>query len=67
MSKNKTTDLTKELLEIASLKFYNKDYDKLDMMQKNYCAKYVLNYINETDALKTNIEKEVVWKNSEKV
>ena len=36
MSKNKTTDLTKELLEIASLKFYNKDYDKLDMMQKNY-------------------------------
>jgi hypothetical protein len=28
------------------------------MFQKNYCAKYVLNYINETDALKpvTEIE-----------
>ncbi len=67
MSKNKTTDLTTELLNIASSKFYDKDYDELDMMQKNYCAKYVLNYINETDALKTNIEREVVWKNSEKV
>ena len=58
MNKNKTTDLTKELLEIASLKFYNKDYNKLDMMQKNYCAKYVLDYINKADALKTNIEKD---------
>ena len=56
MSKNKTTDLTKELLNIASFKFYNKDYDKLDGFEKNYCAKYVLDYINNTDALKTEIE-----------
>ena len=37
-------------------KIFDKKYDKLDMFQKNYCAKYVLSYINETDALKTEIE-----------
>ncbi len=50
--------LTDALLNIVAEKHFDKKFDKLDMFQKNYCAKYVLNYINETDALKpvTEIE-----------
>tara|TARA_Y100000361_G_C10881784_1_gene199578 strand:- start:207 stop:386 length:180 start_codon:yes stop_codon:yes gene_type:complete len=55
-SKNISTTLTDALLNIVAEKLFDKKYDKLDMFQKNYCAKYVLNYINETDALKTEIE-----------
>jgi len=55
-SKNKSTPLTDALLNIVAEKIFDKKYDKLDMFQKNYCAKYVLSYINETDALKTEIE-----------
>ena len=55
-SKNKSTPLTDALLNIVAEKIFDKKYDKLDMFQKNYCAKYVLSYINETDALKSEIE-----------
>ena len=55
-SKNKSTPLTDALLNIVAEKIFDKKYDKLDMFQKNYCAKYVLSYINETDPLKTEIE-----------
>jgi|TARA_B100000902_G_scaffold284708_1_gene270693 hypothetical protein len=57
-SKNSSSMLTDALLNIVAEKHFDKKFDKLDMFQKNYCAKYVLNYINETDALKpvTEIE-----------
>ena len=57
-SKNASSMLTDALLNIVAEKHFDKKFDKLDMFQKNYCAKYVLNYINETDALKpvTEIE-----------
>ena len=55
-NKSKSSTLTDALLNIVAEKCFDKKYDKLDMFQKNYCAKYVLSYINETDALKTEIQ-----------
>tara|TARA_Y100001937_G_scaffold69764_1_gene95124 strand:+ start:1153 stop:1332 length:180 start_codon:yes stop_codon:yes gene_type:complete len=54
--KNSSSTLTDALLNIVAEKLFDRKYDKLDLFQKNHCAKYVLNYINETDALKTEIE-----------
>ncbi len=54
--KNLSTTLTEALLNIVTENHFDKKFDKLDMFQKNYCAKYVLSYINETDALKSEIE-----------
>ncbi len=56
--KNLSTTLTDGLLNIVAEKHFDKKFDKLDMFQKNKRQKYVLNYINETDALKpvTEIE-----------
>ena len=51
----KSTALTEALLNIVAEKLFDKKYDKLDISQKNYCAKYVLDYINKTDALKSEI------------
>ncbi len=48
--------LTDALLNIVAEKHFDKKYDELNMFQKNYCAKYVLSYINETDALKSEIQ-----------
>jgi hypothetical protein len=52
----KSTALTEALLNIVSEKHFDKKYKELDSFQKNYCAKYVLDYINKTDALKTEIQ-----------
>lgn len=54
--KNLSTTLTDALLNIVAEKHFGRKYDELDLLQKNYCAKYVLSYINETDALKAEIE-----------
>ena len=51
----KSSTLTDALLNIVSEKHFDKKYDKLNGFEKNYCAKYVLDYINKTDALKTEI------------
>jgi len=51
----KSSTLTEALLNMVSEKNFDKKYDKLSSFQKNYCAKYVLDYINKTDALKTEI------------
>ena len=55
-NKSKSFTLTDALLNIVAEKCFDKKYDKLDISQKNYCAKYVLDYINETDALKPEIQ-----------
>tara|TARA_R100001460_G_scaffold59331_3_gene99171 strand:+ start:1076 stop:1258 length:183 start_codon:yes stop_codon:yes gene_type:complete len=55
-NKSKSFTLTDSLLNIVAEKLFDKKYDKLDISQKNYCAKYVLDYINETDALKPEIQ-----------
>ena len=55
-NKSKSSTLTEGLLNIVAGKLFNKEYDECDITQKNYCAKYVLDYINETDALKTEIQ-----------
>jgi len=52
---SKSSTLTDALLNIVSEKHFDKKYDKLNGFEKNYCAKYVLDYINKTDALKTEI------------
>ena len=54
--KNSSSTLTDALLNIVAEKHFDKKYDDLNMFQKNHCAKYVLSYINETDALKSEIE-----------
>ena len=54
--KNLSTTLTDALLNIVAEKHFDKKFDELDLFQKNHCAKYVLSYINETDALKTEIQ-----------
>ena len=54
--KNSSSMLTDALLNIVAEKHFDKKFDDLNMFQKNYCAKYVLSYINETDALKAEIE-----------
>lgn len=48
--------LTDALLNIVAEKHFDKKFDELDLLQKNHCAKYVLKYINETDALKSEIK-----------
>ena len=51
----KSTALTEALLNMVSEKHFDKKYKELDSFQKNDCAKYVLDYINKTDALKSEI------------
>ena len=58
MKKNEDSSsmLTDALLNIVAEKHFDKKYDDLNMFQKNYCTKYVLDYINTSDALKPEIE-----------
>ena len=53
---NQSSELTKGLLDICSRKFFDKAYDDCDGFEQNYCCKYVLDYINTSDALKPEIK-----------
>ena len=55
MTKIKTNEITDALLDIVAKKQFNKTFKKLTAFEQNYCAKYVLDFINKTDSLKTEI------------
>ena len=48
---NNSKKITDALLDIAAVKFYNKDFKDLDSAQKLYCTKRVLDFVNEKDIL----------------
>jgi hypothetical protein len=49
--RNNSTKITDALLDIAAVKFYNKDFKDLDQSQKLYCSKRVLDFVNQSDIL----------------
>jgi len=55
MTKIKSNDISNALLDIVAKKQFNKKFKKLNGFEQNYCAKYVLDFINKTDSLKTEI------------
>ena len=56
MTKIKSNEITDALLDIVAKKQFNKTFKKLTAFEQNYCAKYVLDFINKTDSLKTEIQ-----------
>lgn len=49
--RNTSSKITDALLDIAAVKFYNKDFKDLDQAQKLYCSKRVLDFVNQSDIL----------------